>query len=364
MKLLYITNGINAAGGLERVLSVKASYLAEKLNYHVTIITLNSENYELFYKFSSKIKFYNVNASGNSISYFISYKKGIKQALSQIKPDVISVCDDGLKGVLFPIIFGKKTPVIYERHASQQVMFDSHQLSFFKKIQTNLIFSLMQIGAKQFDKFVVLTKGNLQEWDTKNTMVIPNPMPFKSEDTSRLLNKKILAVGRQAFQKGYDILLKVWKIVEDKHPDWQLEIYGKQDKKLELDSLIKIEGVKSVKFFPPTKDIESKYKEASVFVMTSRSEGFGMVLIEAMNFGLPCVSFSCPHGPADIIKNEEDGFLVVKGHINSFAKNIIELIENYELRVKMGTKAKENVKRYAPDNVVPLWDELFKSLVK
>ena len=98
-------------------------------------------------------------------------------------------------------------------------------------------------------------------------------------------------------------------------------------------------------------------------VLPSRSEGFGMVLIEAMACGLPCVAFDCPHGPADIIRHEEDGLLVKAEEVNALAMSIIRLIQDEELRIKMGANARENVKRYLPENVLPQWDTLFKRLI-
>ena len=114
----------------------------------------------------------------------------------------------------------------------------------------------------------------------------------------------------------------------------------------------------------PIKKIEEEYRKASIFVMSSRSEGFGMVLIEAMSYGLPCIAFDCPHGPADIIANNQDGYLIEDGDLSLFSDKIITLIKNDFLRNEMGGKAKENVTRYAPLKVIPQWDLLFKKLIK
>ena len=103
MKLLYITNGINGSGGLERVLSIKASYLVDHYNYEVTILSLNDNQLNPFYTFSDKIQMVSIPVIGNPLQYIKAYKKGIKQIVNQIKPDVISVCDDGLKGYFIPI---------------------------------------------------------------------------------------------------------------------------------------------------------------------------------------------------------------------------------------------------------------------
>src|SRR5690606_404823 len=119
-----------------------------------------------------------------------------------------------------------------------------------------------------------------------------------------------------------------------------------------------------VSFFEPVKNIEEKYLGSSVFAFSSRFEGFGMVLIEAMACGVPCVSFDCPCGPADIIRDGEDGFLVENGDVDGFTKRLLELIEDESLRVEMGRKAKQNVRRYLPEVIVPEWDVLFKSMHK
>tara|TARA_R110002033_G_scaffold494_2_gene4602 strand:- start:7052 stop:8158 length:1107 start_codon:yes stop_codon:yes gene_type:complete len=363
-KLLYITNQICGAGGLERVLSVKASYLADKLGYEVHIVTLNQGDESLFYDFSNKIRHHDIKVKGNIFEYFQCYKLGLKTIIKKINPDVISVCDDGLKGFFTPSIIGKPCPMVYERHASKNIFKNNDKLSFFQNLKFKILNSLMHIGARKYDRFVVLTNDNLTEWHLNNLIVIPNPLSFYPKKKGKLINKKVITVGNHGYQKGFDRLLKSWKIVLKNHPDWQLEIYGKIDLEKKHIKLAKKLGISdNVFFFEPVKNIQEKYNEASLYAMSSRSEGFGMVLIEAMAFGVPCVAFDCPCGPKDIISDDEDGFLVKNGDVNSFADNLNSLIENEKLRLKMGAKARIKAKKYMPDVIVPQWDNLFKSLI-
>lgn len=365
MKLLYVTNGISGSGGLERVLSIKSNYFTEKLGYEVHIITLNDGKKEPFYEFCNRVTFHDIKLNRkNPLIYFFMYKKGIEKVLKSIKPDVISVCDDGLKGMLFPVFFGKKIPVVYERHVSINVEQKEINPSFIYKIRLAITYSLMKFGAKKFDRFIVLTKGNFQEWNIKNILVIPNPLPFSTLKKASLDNKKVLVVGRHAYQKGYDMLLEIWSKVHVIFQDWQLEIYGKPNINLGLNELRENFALSdTVHFYDPIKNIQEKYLEASIYLMTSRFEGFGMVLIEAMSYGVPCISFDCPHGPSDIITHDEDGLLVENGNIESFSNNLLNLIQNKEKRKQMGTLAKKNVNRYSPEIIMPQWDKLFNELI-
>ncbi|MCK0156849.1 glycosyltransferase family 4 protein [Cellulophaga sp. F20128] len=364
-KIVYITNGVSGPGGLERVLSIKTSYFADAMQYDVHIIALNNDSSDLFYNFSKAITFHNVKATGNPLSYLKQYRKGIKQALNALQPDVVCVCDDGLKGLLLPYIVGKPFPMVYERHASKNIEIKSDNYSFLNSLKNRLKFRLMDLGAAKYDTFVVLTHGNTKEWHLKNIQVIPNPLSFfpAHEELSKLTNKKVLAVGNHGYQKGYDRLLQSWKLVNNKHPDWMLEIYGKIDAEEKHKKLAKELGVShSVIIHPPIKNIADKYQEASIYVMPSRSEGFGMVLIEAMAYGVPCISFDCPSGPKDIITNEKDGYLIENGEIKVFASKICELIENNDLRVEMGKNARLKAEKYLLKNIIPLWEELFQKL--
>ncbi|MFD0988660.1 glycosyltransferase family 4 protein [Mariniflexile jejuense] len=364
IKLLYITNQICGSGGLERVLSIKASYLAEKLNYEVHIVTLNQGNLPVFYEFSKLLKFHDIKATGSKFTYFMAYTNGLKKAVQTIKPDIISVCDDGLKGLFVPRFINKPCPMVYERHVSKNIEIKSDKQTWLQKLKLKIVFTLMHLGALSYNKFVVLTNGNLKEWPLQNVMVIANPLSFYPSKISTLKNKKVIAVGKHCFQKGYDRLLQSWKQINTKHPDWTLEIYGTIDPKEGLLELAKkLNIINSVSFFPPEKNIGEKYQEASIYTMASRYEGFGMVLTEAMAYGVPCVSYDCPFGPSDIINHENDGFLVPNGDGIEFANKVISLIENENLRQTFGANARELVKRYLPEKIVPQWDNLFTQLI-
>ncbi len=362
--MLYITNGINGVGGLERVLSVKASYLSEQYKYDVTILSLNNNDSNPFCQFSDKINFVSIKVQGNVLNYIKDYTKGLQEQVDAIKPDVVCVCDDGLKAFFIPQFIKTKVPIIYERHVSKEIEMNENSNSF-KKIKVRLKWLLMRLLAPSFSKFIVLTKGNVQEWKSlKNIQIIPNPLSFFPNQSSRLQNKKVIAVGKQGYQKGYDLLLQSWKLVHEQHPDWELEIYGTIAAEYKLQELAYELGIGNiVHFYPPVKDIQTKYLDASIYAMSSRFEGFGMVLIEAMACGVPCISFNCPHGPADVITHGEDGFLIENGNIKQMADAIIHLIQDESLRIKMGTEAKQNVQRFLPENIMYQWDALFKSLM-
>jgi glycosyltransferase involved in cell wall biosynthesis len=364
VKLLYITNGVDGTGGLERVLSVKTKYLSEELDYEVHILVLNAKKENSFYDFGNNIQIHNVEVQGNPFQYFYGYIKGIKRCIAEIKPNVISVCDDGLKGFILPIFFKKKAKIIYERHASIKLNFIGKKENFLNRILQFFTIYFMRFFSIFFDKFIVLTEGNLSEWKSNNLMVIPNSLIFYPDRRALLENKKVIAVGNHNYNKGYDLLLKIWAELSKKYPEWILEIYGNYNENKTYQHLANELNISdSVVFHKPVIDIMCKYLDASIMVLPSRSEGFGMVLIEAMSCGLPCVSFDCPSGPRDIITNNEDGYLIENGNSELFSEKLKNLIESKSLRIQFGTQGRENVKRYKLYTILAKWDTLFKTLV-
>jgi glycosyltransferase involved in cell wall biosynthesis len=281
--------------------------------------------------------------------------------VSEIKPDVISVCDDGVKGLLIPLWLKKNyKAIIYERHVSRLVQQDSERIS----LKERMLFKLMRFGAKKYDRFIVLTQGNIAEWHgLDNIEVIPNPLPFNPSVISTCENKRVITVGRFVYQKGYDYLVDVWKQINNLHPDWHLVIYGTGPDEELIKRLILQKEVKNISIHPPVKDIAAEYSASSIYVLTSRFEGFGMVLIEAMSCGLPCVSFDCPCGPSDIITDGTEGFLIPSYDIKTFVSKLSELMSDNHLRRGMGRQGRQNIDRYKPEQICNQWRLLFNQLI-
>lgn len=351
-KIVYIVNGISGIGGLERVLSIKASYFADALNYEVHIVTLNDDASSLFYHFSDKITFHNVQTKRGCL-YIPSYIAGINKVITQIEPDVISVCDDGLKGLFVPLwIKKKKASIIYERHASMTLN------------AGRLAQKLMQFGGRLYDKVVVLTQYNVSEWNSNNVVVIPNPLSFYPAEVSSLSEKRIICVGSISYNKGYDLLIEAWARIASKYPEWRIDIFGKGDVN-SLESLAQRKGVAdSLSFCGPTRNVMLEYLNSSIFALPSRSEGFGMVLIEAMACGLPCVSFDCPCGPRDIIENGKNGLLVPPEDVQKLACALQKLMDSTETRNQQGAYGRECAKKYGIEQIARQWVLLFESIKK
>ena len=177
--------------------------------------------------------------------------------------------------------------------------------------------------------------------------------------------KSVIYVGRAEYEKAPDRLIDVWRLVAQRHPDWTLRMFCTGAMLNDLKTKVKQYGIEQqVIFMPPTKDMEHEYMSSSLCVLTSRYEGFPIVLQEAMGCGLPCISFNCPSGPRYIINDGEDGYLVEDGHIEAFADKVCLLMENEELRRQLGRKAKQHMAFYSKDRIMSQWRDLFEQLTK
>lgn len=365
MKLLYIVPNINNEGGVARVLSVKTNYLVEKFGYEVHILTQNDGFHPLFYSFNCNIVYHDLVLKVNYFQFFNSFSKGLKTKIKAIQPDVIIVCDNGLKAYSIPFILKNKVPLVLEMHSSKFIAEGESENRFLTKVASSCVNIFKRIAIKKYDRFVVVTNESISEWNIKNTIVIPNPLWFASEKSMALENKKVIAVGRHTYEKGFDRMLQIWKKVIQKHPDWTLEIYGKSDGKVDLRLLAANLSIsENVTFHELVQNINEKYSDASFFLMTSRFEAFGMVLIEAMACGLPCVAYDCPCGPRAIISKNQDGFLIENDNESDYVKAVETLIENASLRREMGKKAKLSSEKYNIQTIMETWNQLFNEFKK
>ena len=352
-KILYITNGITGSGGLERVVSLKASYFADNYNYDVHIVTLNEENKEKFYPLSDKITVHNINTTRNIISFYKTYISEIRCIIKTINPNAIFVADDGLKGVLFPLIFKPKCKVIYERHTTKAIHGNG--------LKSRIISKIMNFESSRFDYFVVLTDNNKKDWPQANNLqVIPNPLPFNCETITPITQRnKIISVGSISYMKGHDVLINAWNLVCQKFPSLTLHIYGeKKDNYENLVNLIRKNDLSnSVYIHEPTSNIKEKYLESAICILPSRVEGFGMVLIEAMECGVPCIATKC-EGPMGIIENRENGFLIDINDSEELAKKLEEMLFNKQLMESMSLGCRVSAKRYHIDSIMKQWNKL------
>lgn len=363
MKVAYLIECMHNSGGMERVLTVCANALCQELD--ISIITLYQKARSYYFPLDKSVICYDLGLSG------VANRKLIKERMSEFLMNhhfdiVISLggmdmyylnsIKDGSRKILwfhFAIDIAKTTWVGPNPNVFQKV---KAQLQTWKRIYY----------AKKFHKVIVISKADLGKWlkYTDEALLIYNPITIESTRQFDRSTKCVISVGRLDFQKGYDYLIPAWNIVVQKHPDWHLNIYGegplrysiqKQIDELKLSNAITLCG--------RTSNIGGKYASHSIYVMSSRAEGFPLVLLEASSCGIPLISFDCPSGPREIIEDGINGFLVKRvGDIEGMADAICELIENESLRNEMGNNAKAMVNKFSIDSIRPQWISLFNSL--
>lgn len=376
MKIAYCTPSLYIPGGVERVLTTKANYLADVAGYDIYIILTDGKEKEPYYPLSERVHVINLDINFEELwsKSFLQkipvylkkqarYKKLLKKTLYDIKPDVTVSLLRREINFLCDIKDGSKKVGEMHINKAHYRNFEGKDYNWIKGIFSKLWMRELMGNLKKLDKMIVLSEEDKNSWvGIKNIDVIPNPLPFKAEKLSNHENKQVIAVGRYVHEKGFDLLLESWKTVYEKHPDWKLVFYGSGDTTYykELAKSIGIDKVCS--FNGPTKDIKNKYAESCIYALSSRFEGFGMVIIEAMNCGVPVVSFACPYGPRYIITNGKDGFLVKDGDTGQLAERICYMIEHPEERIRMGKNATETAKKYTIEEIGKQWTELFSKL--
>lgn len=384
MKLAFLCNNMKSTNGIERVWAQRLSLLAESDMFEVYLITYNQYGASFSFPISDKVHYidlatrYIERSSYHGLflyldRYFskLSYKKSICSCLKHISPDVIT-CVDVYLADLQTVLDCKTAAIkVVECHCGLSAYFGD-----LKKIGSKSKRTIEQKNKEKivqtilkFDKIVVMTEDEKKDWKADDKIVcISNMLPcYPSEllDKSRV-NHRVISVGRYAYQKGYDMLVNSWEYVQVKHPDWSLHIYGSRDgDRGDYESLkkkITTDSIQNVFLHPETDDVYSEYCESDIYVMSSRFESFGLVLIEAMACGLPVVTFDCKYGPRSIVENGLTGIIVPQNNIEKLAKAICSMIENEEMRDTFGSNARLASRKYLPDATLPLWNEFYKSL--
>jgi glycosyltransferase involved in cell wall biosynthesis len=228
-----------------------------------------------------------------------------------------------------------------------------------------LLQTIRKFAYPKLDSVVVLNETEQKKFHfLKNTVIIPNSLPFEKNKCSSLTENKIIAVGRLTYQKGFDMLIDIYEGIYRQAPSWELNIIGDGEDFEILESKIKAKGLEQqIKLCGSVKNISEYYQESSIFVLTSRWESFGIVILEALNHGLPVVSFDCD-GPKNIINENESGFLIPQFDQEKFSEKVLLIIKDKEKRKEMGKVAQTTSLKYQEKNIIPLWNKLIQSTLK
>ena len=195
--------------------------------------------------------------------------------------------------------------------------------------------------------------------------MIPDPLPIKVSNCSPLSAKRVITIGRYSYEKGYDLLLRIWSIVGKECTDWQLDIFAMGDPTPYVKIMDELSvDKKRCHLNSSVVDVENEYINSSIFVQPSRTEGFGLVLVEAMACGLPVISFDCENGPRSIISDGEEGFLIPTFDIEEFSNRLIQLMNDADLRKSMGEKGRKKSQCYQIESVGNQWKQLFDELMQ
>jgi glycosyltransferase involved in cell wall biosynthesis len=220
---------------------------------------------------------------------------------------------------------------------------------------------------KRLDAFVVLTERDMETYGAMlegevRLVRIPNTAREMPGPKADLASRTVLAAGRLTPQKGFDLLIPAWAKIAGDHPDWRLRICGRGTQEEELRALVAEHGLEDVVTLPGPQDMSVEMAEASIFALSSRFEGFPLILLEAMSKAMAVVAFDCPTGPGDIIDDHENGLLVPEKDVDALAAALSEMMADEDLRRHCAPRAAQTAHEYTMEVVGPQWDALFGEL--
>jgi glycosyltransferase involved in cell wall biosynthesis len=365
MKVVLVISSLGS-GGAERVMSNVANYWAGK-RWNVTLITLEDKKTD-FFPLDERISRIALGVAGRSTGIFEAVSNNIKRifslrsAIKSTQPDAVISFTDRMNVLTLLATRFTGTPVII----SERIDPRRHKISKTWRMLRSLLYSKAAA--------LVVQTQNVLSWAVdmvgkEKALVIPNPVPRMSnvsvKEENQFPKPFILAMGRFAPQKGFDLLVRAFRKNSVKHPEWSLVILGEGSERLSLEVMATELGIENRIYLPgrysnPTEVMA----EASVFVLPSRYEGFPNALIEAMACGLPSISFDCPSGPREIIRHGIDGILVPPEDVAALADAMSDLITHPEKRERLASRAIEVMDRYGVNRIMAEWEELAGRVIK
>lgn len=377
LKIVYCTPALYMAGGVERVLTLKANYFAEHFGYDITIILTEGKDKPLFYPLSDKIKVINLDINFEQLwtcsfakKIFVYLKKQrlfkrlLTNELIRIRPDFTVSTLRREINFINDIKDGSKK--VGELHASRVSYrnFTMEGANIIKNLFAKYWSAHLVHHLRKLSQLVVLTDEDCAAWtELDNVVTIPNPLPLRPSSVSKLTEKRVITIARYSREKGIDLLLRAWREVEKQVKDWSLDVYGEGDISF-YDKMIDDLSIDRhrCRLNGRIDNVESVYCQSSIFVLSSQFEGFGLVILEAMACGLPVVSFDCPWGPRSIIRDGEDGILVENSNPLALSQGLISLINDAKKRKDISIAAQHNVQHFNIERIALQWKEVFEKL--
>ena len=367
MKLVYYTDQFYRHGGIEKVLSQKLNYFANLDGFEVYLITSQQMKQAFCYSISAKVRHIDLGIDYDITKSYFHPKnllkvplhiQKLKKWLKDIKPSNLIVCNYGFDFYFIPFI-AKNIKTIKEFHSSRFQRAQNIPKTVYQKV-IRKVDSFIEL---KYTYLVLLNGDEKRYYESGNVCIIPNSVRTVQEAYKKTRRRTVIAAGRIAPVKQFDHLIKAWHIVSEIFPEWNLEIYGENygTTARELEELVKELNAKNVNLMGATDNMQGIMSEASIYALTSSTECFPMVLLESLANGLPIVSYDCPHGPRNIITEDEDGILVEADNIEQFALALSQLMNDEKGRNCMETAAVINIKRFDENDVMEKWLHLFSS---
>lgn len=378
MKLIYCIHSVYNPGGMERVLLNKVRYLVEKMGWEILIVTTDQHNRPPFYPFPAEVRMVDlgINYSEDNTKGTLAKVRGYLKRRTQHKKALTTLLMRERADIVVSLYPSESSFLPAIKDGSKKVL-ELHYCKFFRlqygrkglmglidRYRTRFDERLV----RRFDRFVVLTEEDKGYWgNLPNIEVIPNAALFIAPRYSTQNEKRVIAVGRLDYQKGFDRLIEAWALVQQNPAcrSWRLDVFGQGEWQEMLEEMIRKRNLgQTARINPPSKQIGEEYAASSILVMSSHYEGFPMVMIEAMACGVPVVSYDFKCGPRDIIREGDNGLIIPEGDISALAKGICHLIQEEELRRSMSMKAQEVTTTYSEEKVMRRWITLFNSMAR